>query len=290
MTPQFEFPSHEEAILAQAYEKALSGKGQEQIDMGHFVDDYGPENVESDRHRVAELEAKFEAEMTPETQEALRLGTILEAIITEQVELNEWLGPDVRTRKASRYDDVVNGVDTIAEIEQENSTSHLALAIDVTHGVMLQKKFDRIKREIDEGTLTTIKYFENSDETFRGRLLKVPRVVLGVEKSAVVELAGLWNAGKNKELATHPVQVQLIEEITVQLQSCLEYAQKTGKGDIARVYERQLRIIEGIANQPDKKKLRAQVEADTSREPDRTQQAIQLGAKRLPAIAGLHAS
>jgi hypothetical protein len=196
----------------------------------------------------------------------------------------------VRTRKASRYDDVVNGVDTIAEIEQENSTSHLALAIDVTHGVMLQKKFDRIKREIDEGTLTTIKYFENSDETFRGRLLKVPRVVLGVEKSAVVELAGLWNAGKNKELATHPVQVQLIEEITVQLQSCLEYAQKTGKGDIARVYERQLRIIEGIANQPDKKKLRAQVEADTSREPDRTQQAIQLGAKRLPAIAGLHAS
>jgi hypothetical protein len=165
----FEQPSRqEEAILAQAYERALSGRGQEQIDMDRFADDYGAESVAKDKARVAELEAKFEAEMTPEIQEAIRLGTILEAIVTEQAELNEWLGSDVRTRKASRYDDVENGVDVIAEIEQEHTTSHLALAIDVTHGVFLQKKFDRIKREIDEGTLTTVKYFENTDETFRG--------------------------------------------------------------------------------------------------------------------------
>lgn len=95
----FEQPSpHEEAILAQAYERALSGRGQEQIDMEHFVEDYGAESVAQDKARVAELEAKFEAWTTPEIQEALRLGTILEAIVTEQAELNEWLGSDVRTR------------------------------------------------------------------------------------------------------------------------------------------------------------------------------------------------
>ncbi len=280
-----EFASHEEATLSQAYERALSGKGQEQIDIDHFLRDYGAENIAKDKEEITEREAAFEEEMTPETREALRLGTILEAIITEQVELNEWFGQDVRTRKASRYDDIINGVDTIAEIEQQNTTSHLALAIDVTHGILLQKKFHRIKHEIDEGTLTTVKYFENMDETFRGRLLKVPRVVLGVEKEAVIELAALWIAGKNKELASHPIQIQLLEEMVIQLQSYQEYAQKTDKDDLARIYEKQLRIIESIANQPKKRRLKEQLDTDTSRQPDRTQQAIRLGAKKLAALA-----
>lgn len=180
---------------------------------------------------------------------------------------------------------MVNGVDTIAEIEQEHTTSHLALAIDVTHGILLQKKFDRIRREIDEGTLTTVKYFESTDETFRGRLLKVPRVVLGVEKSAVAELAQLWIAGKNKELATHPVQIQLLDEITIQLKSYRDYAQHTGKGDLAKVYDKQLRIVQGIAEQPNKKRLREEMEADTSRERDKTQRAIHLGAIKMKALA-----
>ena len=287
MKNKFEHSSYEENVLAQAYERALSGRGQEQIDMERFVDDYGAENVAGDRQRVSDLEAKFEAEMTPEIREAIRLGTILEAIVVEQTELNEWFGPDVRTRKASRFDDVVNGVDAIAEIEREHSTSHLALAVDVTYGVLLQKKFDRIRHEIDDGTLATVKYFENTDETFRGRLRKVPRVVLGVEKQKVVELAELWTSGKQKELAVHPAQLQLLDEILVQLRSFAEYARGKGKDDLARVYEKQLGIVESMASHPRKEKLRREMKASGLYQRDQTEEAIRLGAKKLPAQGGL---
>lgn len=113
----------------------------------------------------------------------------------------------------------------------------------------------------------------------------MPRVVLGVERGAVVELARLWIGGKNKELATHPVQIHLLDEIAVQLESYRDYAQNTGKGDLAKVYDKQLRIVQGIAAQPAKRRLREEVEADTSRERDQTQQAIHLGAAKLKARA-----
>jgi len=232
--------------LDEAYDRALGDLNDEIINEDSFVDLYSDRTVEDDKAYVERMEKKFQEQNSPEVERAIQMGTIFEAIIHEQVELNDWLGEDVTTRKASRFDDIKNGVDTIAEIEHETSTSHLALAFDVTYGKHVVNKIERIKREIEQGTLTEVKYFESSDETIKGKLSKVPRVVVGADKETLKELTDLWMNRKNKDLAVHPIQLQIIDEIVMQLGTYRDYAIKVGQGDIAQIYDRQLSLIKKI--------------------------------------------
>lgn len=282
MRSSFEFGPKKasDIVLQKAYERARSGRGQEAIEMSDFISDYGEENVANDKLQVEEIEERFKEE-SQEVRDALRLATILEAIITEQVELSEWLGPEVHTRKASRYDDLINKVDVIAEVEHEHTPTHLALAIDVTHGRYLNDKFNDIKREIETGTLTSVKYFENADQTFKGKLSKVPRVVLGMDKEALFELTELWMEGNNTKLAAHPVQLEILEEIQLQLEQYRDYALRCDKDDLVKIYDRQLRIIESIVSLPEKQELARSYDADRGyRTHDETYKAIRLGARK----------
>mgnify|MGYP001569067552 CR=1 FL=1 len=47
------------------------------------------------------------------------MATIMEAIIHEQIELNDWLGPDAETITPSQYDVIANGVDSIIRFQHE---------------------------------------------------------------------------------------------------------------------------------------------------------------------------
>lgn len=160
------------------------------------------------------------------------------------------------TRKSSFFDDYVNGVDEIVEIEEENSVNHLAVAVDVTFGTSLNKKFDRIKKEIESGDLATVKYFENSERTFKGRLSKVPRVIIGTSKDNLIKLAKLWVERNNKELSRHPVQLEILDEMSAQLEAYRYYAEKLGKEDIIKIMDRQIAIVQRIKTSEPKKELR----------------------------------
>ncbi len=243
------------ALLENASKKAREGVEDEQLKETEFVDLYGQAAVDADLNYVKEMKAKFRESDTPALQEVMGWSTVLEAIIIEQAEQNEWLGPNVHTRRASDFDDIKNGVDVITEIEQDNATSHLALAVDITHGEHLARKFRRIKDEIDRGDLTTVKYFESSSGEFKGRLSKVPRVVIGADRTVLDQVTRLWLDRKNKELASHPIQLQILDEIQMQLVAFAKYARKNGKDDVGDIYDRQLRILETIRQQPDKVKL-----------------------------------
>lgn len=232
------------SFIDAAYERAQTGVGQDQIDVHNFEDHYGSAAVAEDIKTIERFESIFASEDTEQEIETAKWATILEAIIVEHVELSEWLGSTTMTRRTSRFDDVVNAVDAIAEIENENATTHLALSIDVTFSETLAKKFARITKEIDEGTLATVKYFESSDRTFKGTLMKVPRIVLGVGPRFLVELAELWMQKKNKELAYNAIQLKFIEEVRVQLYAFRAYAQSLkNREDIVKVYDRQIRIL-----------------------------------------------
>jgi len=233
-------------VFDRAHNRAQESLAEEAIDERDFEDLYSPKTVRDDRAYVAEMERRFESSDTLAMAEIKRMSTVFEALMNEQIELNEWLGPDVKTRTASRFDDIKNGVDSIAEIEHETSTSHLALAFDITHGHDLTRKMARIKREIDQATLTEVKYFESSDGTFKGKLAKVPRVVIGADRETLKELINLWMSKRNKDLAIHPIQLQIIDEIVMQLEAFQEYAVRTGKNDIAQIYARQLALVRGI--------------------------------------------
>lgn len=210
---------------------------------------YSKKMVESDLAYVNEMEAKFvkEREMNNETRENVEWATIFEAVLRDQIDMNDWFGGEAQIITPSRYDDIKNGVDAIVEFTgDDRSASHLALAIDVTFSHNLADKINRIKSDIENGHLTQIKYFFSESMNIKGQLDDVPHIVVGADKNMIMELGGLWRSKKQKELACHKAQFQILEETRIQLQAFGEYANKKNQSKIANEYAKSLAIINKI--------------------------------------------
>ena len=229
-----------------AYKRALDIL-KDPIDPSTFTD---YKDVDKDIAFVKKMEADFEAEFaqkSPDEQRIVKLSKILEAIIFEHGEKSNWFGESATTIQTSRFDDIVHHVDTIIEFtEGVAGASHLAVAIDVTIGNKIDKKFDYIKQCIDAGKLTEIKYFVSEFLGFHGRKTNVPHVILGIDKKAAYSVADAWIKGDMKKLATHPIQITILEEMRVQLQAFMDYAKKIGKDEIVRIFEKTLGIVQSI--------------------------------------------
>lgn len=226
-----------------AYEKTQKLFRGDAIKPQDFLDLYDKKTIETDLAKVENLKnTVFEVGSNKIAAD------ILEGIIYEQTELSDWFGPYAHTLKTSEFDDIVNGVDLVVEFDEPlRSVSHLALGVDATYGATtIQKKFERIKRDIDQDTLATIKYFQSSDGTFKGRKSQVPRIVLGVERGTVLSLARLWTGGKNKELGSHAVQKLLLKQAKSQLSIFAEYARVRGRHESLRAYTNALMILKAL--------------------------------------------
>ena len=267
-------------IFNAAYERAQSGRGQEQIDIHDFVDVHGAEAVEKDSLYASELRALQEekhSQRSMSDQESTKTGPILEALVTEQIELSEWFGPGVETRKTTDYDDIKNGVDTVAEINRDNSRTHLAVAIDVTlNSTRLNKKFKGIRAEVGRGALAHVKYYENGDGE-KGSLENIPRVVLGASSEVVHELARLWiEDGHKKELAQHPIQMLFLNQIHSQLIASRALAETKNKEHLLPIFDEQIKIVEDIIIEKEEMGLSRDALAD-----DKINRAIQMETRRL---------
>lgn len=234
------------AAIDAAYQRALELL-KNPIDPKTFTD---YKDVDKDIAFVEQAEAKFEEELTqksPEEQRIAKLAKIVEAIIFEHGEQSNWFGESATTIQASRYDDIAHHVDTIIEFKEgPSSASHLAVAIDVTIASRIDKKFDYIKKCIDDGKLTEIKYFVSEFLGFHGRKINVPHVVIGVDRKTAYNVADAWIKGDMKKLANHPIQTIILEEMRIELQAFKEYAEKTGKDEIVRIFEKTLNIVQDI--------------------------------------------
>jgi len=232
----------EQADIDKAYARAKIVLEADRIDPAKF---HGYDHKEIARHQeyVAKRKAQFAMEDAPEKAEQKKIATIFEAIIDEQTELSDWLGPDVSTIGASEYDDIAHGVDTILQFQHgEGNARHLGMAIDVTFSSEIQYKLNRIKEDIKHGHLTEITYFalpdpENPDEYIAMNKLTVPRVVIGVNRKSADLLRELWMEKKKKDLAVHPVQYIIGREILDQLTLFERYARSCNRPYIAAVYK-----------------------------------------------------
>ena len=92
--------------LEAAYQKAKSFFDEEDTIQPASFDQYDRRMIERDMAYVAQREAIFaqQLEADPARHEQQKLALILEAIIHEHIELSDWLGPSVSTRKASRFE------------------------------------------------------------------------------------------------------------------------------------------------------------------------------------------
>ncbi|MBI5306174.1 hypothetical protein HZB04_01110 [Candidatus Wolfebacteria bacterium] len=241
-------------MIDKIHAKALESCEQDSIKIEDFKNLYGEENIQKDLAYVKEMERIFETQSSPEQKEMSKLALIFETIINKQIEQSNWLGPNTFTIKSSRFDDIKNGVDNIVEFREEDSASYLALGIDETFSSDIGKKFNRIKEEINRGSLATIKYFASEHMNIRGEITKIPRVVIGADAKTATELGELWIEKDEKTLGKHSIQFLIIEEILFQLEAFENYALKINKPEIASIYAKNKKIMEEIANLKNKSK------------------------------------
>lgn len=212
-----------------------------------FVPIYGEENVAADIAETERLSKLFARNETVQTKHSHMIAEVFEAIMLMHAELSSWLG-DAHTLKTSKFDDYKNKTDLIAEwYSPEDGSRVLALAVDVTFGTSnIAKKLENIKKEIDSGTLGSLRYFKDVRGDFMGTRNNIPRTVIGISAPIVEELASMWLKNENKKLAEHPVQRLLIEEIMNQLEKMHAYAERSGKTNVADAYQQAMKILKPL--------------------------------------------
>jgi hypothetical protein len=230
------------SVLDQAYEKAQALLARESINMDEFKEIYGEQQVESDKRYTEELEGKFQ-QGSEDSRRQKKLATVLEAIFYDQSRENAWLGSGVKTIRPSKYDDYVNGVDCIAEYEEEGRSAFLAMAIDATTGHP-GSKFNRIRDDLGRGKLGKVKYFHT--DKFSGMLKNIPKVVVGASPKDLEEVMELWVKGDNEALAVHPLQTLILEEIVIQLESFKEFSERRGHTANAKIFEHYVGMLKPI--------------------------------------------
>lgn len=258
-------------VVRTAYEKTQRLFKRDAIDPKGFADLYDPKAIQRDLAYVEKLKTTVF-----ETGSGKIAADILEGVVYEQIELANWFGDHAHTIKTSEYDDIANGVDLMVEFDEpEASKSHLALGIDATYGVQgIAKKLDRIRRDIDQGELTRVKYFESSDGSFKGQLSQVPRIILGVERDTVLSLARLWTEGKNKELGAHPIQELLLRQARSQLVTFARYAKTRNRSGIEKSYMNAYQILKAASSEREQSVSAEAIEALSK---DRVHQEVLLG-------------
>lgn len=225
-----------------------------------FSDIYSPEEIQKDMELIQEIKERFKQNETPEGARFKRISDVFEGVVAEQAEQNAWFGKNVTFYHTSEYDDLVNGVDGVAEFYEEDreTSQHTALSFDVVFSADAQRIFDKLERTrkmIDNGELTEVKYFE--DEEGNRKTIKAPRIVLGSRLSSAENLIDMWgkkSPDKNRRLAEHPMQIKLLLESYMQLRHFSEYAQEQDKNDIALEYAKLSNKIVEILN-TEKKEL-----------------------------------
>lgn len=233
-------------LIIEAEKKAKELISRDAIDPRNFINPYDAMTVEHDIELSERLQAKYE---TGEPHK--KYANVMEGILYEHIEMSNWFGESASTIKTSLYDDYVNHVDLIVEFEEESKAlSHLGLAVDVTFGTTaMQKKFDTIRKEILSGKLTEVKYFESERSPHKGLYQKLPRVVIGVDRDRVIELAGMWvNPKRKEEFAAHPIQKVILQEIASQLDQFRIFAGTGGEQarEIVPIFERELSTVRKI--------------------------------------------
>lgn len=197
----------------------------------NFGNCYDRSEINSDQQYVARMNKIFQGqahERGPNglTQgEVRKLAELLEYQIISGINIGKWL-PGCTAIKTSEYDDIKNGVDLVLSYKQGNESGHLGLGVDISFSHNLDKKFQRIKDEIDaydgvDNMLGEVKYFSDRKAHKRTGLNGIPRVIAALDLGVMEDLGRVKNGGPG-HIARHTI----VHEMEVQLAVFADYARK----------------------------------------------------------------
>lgn len=229
---------------------------------------YHEREIRAELELVRNLKAKWLREETPESKHQKNVADVVEHIVVEQFS-GEWLGNRAIGHYTAETDDLLRGIDVVAEFPEGEHTEYLGFAIDVTlaeNPIGLDGKMARMwDEDIKRGKRSEVHYLE-TDNGFKGSQ-KVFRMVVGVSKEFARSLIRLQRTGTDKDaLAAHPFQVNVLMQVRYQLKSYLEFAKITKNKALLVDIQKSLDLFDEVYEA--KKDLIAKHQAKVEREPD----------------------
>lgn len=233
------------SIINPLHEKMEKRKAIYQPNPEDFIgkDGYTEESVNAEINRVEEYKRRWNSENSEDMQKQKKISDILEGVIVDQFS-GSWLSEKAEGHYTSEVDDVLRGVDVIAELKENDDSHYLGFAIDVTMAKdpsVLDQKLGKNWRDIETGKFPEVKYFEDADGNQQS--LSPVRVLIAVNPVFARELIRLEYLNKKDLLASHKFQSHLIFQIKEQLEAYYTYAQQTNNDKLMDKLYESLRIL-----------------------------------------------
>lgn len=223
------------------HEKMEKRKSIRRPDSKNFIGHpgYSKEDIVAEIEKVSELKKRWAKEQSPEAQRQKQVSDILEGVVIDQ--LSAWFAENVQGFYTSEEDDVLRGVDAVAEMTDEEDKHYLGFAIDVTMAKdanVLDAKLARNWKDIEENRFPEVKYFEDDDEN--KMRLQPPRVLIAVNPDMARDLISLEFSNRKDALRKHGFRNHLVWQIKEQLESYYRYYENKGNDKM------RLRIAEAL--------------------------------------------
>lgn len=249
--------------------KAEANKRRYQPKAEDFIglEGYDENSIRAEIEKVKEFKKRWIDEETPELRHQKNLSEVIEHVVVDQFS-GEWLANKAVGHYTAEEDDVLRGVDVVAELSGENENSYLGFALDVTIAKdlsVLDSKLNRIwEQDIKGNRQAEVKYLEKADES-KGSV-KLFRIIVGINKDFVRDLVSLQRFNKKEELAKHPFHINLIAQIKYQLESYYRYAEIVGNNKLQEQVAESLKVFYEIYDA--KEELIKEKQADIEKEAD----------------------
>lgn len=191
----------------------MSDKGK--IKMDDFKDLYSLSVIERDKKRVEDVKKKQE-KPTPS-------GIVLENSfydLSEKLLSDKKSGNEIHAQLLSVFDDTMadsTRADVVLEIKTPNGEV-VRLLVDVTTAITpskLLEKREKCTKNIKEGRLHSIKYFQSKIDGIRGRQINLPMVIVGMGVDNVHDFCA--RIGEGNDLANDYAAFMFLDEIVKQL-------------------------------------------------------------------------
>ena len=110
-----------ETVSPEAIKKARDMLKSNRVNISDFNDleGYGDAEIARDTAQVKRIEQQIVNQASSRSKENTDLAVVLEAMFYEHSEQSYWLGENASTVLTSRFDDLINGIDTVVEFKEQ---------------------------------------------------------------------------------------------------------------------------------------------------------------------------
>lgn len=251
-----------------------------------FLGIFSKEEIQTDNQSLRILKERLAAQLDhlpsedrKRVEEGKRRSDALEVIAGDQVELNDWFGPNAVVTRTTEFDDFMHGVDAVVEFNlgDEEHPERIALGVDASmraDAQTVEKKISRnIRRVSGEDDPAMVKYFRSQiqgpdGKVFEGSLETVVPVVIGIDGENCDQLMGTFaqlirlrrnkertetvkslTREKMQEMQKHPAQKVFLEEMKIQLEMYTGLLEKAHTDTRHAVYREKVAKILVIVNE-----------------------------------------